>query len=166
MQKLWEDPNFGAMDNTIIQKEEIERILLEYLPQISSVELRQAISTHGKMMHVESGEILMDIGNVIRSIPILLDGSIKVLREDDNGNEILLYYLASGETCAVSLTCCMSSEISSIKAVTNETVRMIQIPVRYGTDEATLPRSTQRGKEMEHTRFGMESHILTTIDNL
>ncbi len=151
------------MENTVIQKEELERIILEHLPQISSVELRSAIGTHGKLVEVEAGEVLMDIGNVIRSIPIVLNGSIKVLREDDNGNEILLYYLGSGETCAVSLTCCMSSEMSTVKAMANEQVRMIQIPVRYMEEWMKYPDWRQFVMATYRARF---EELLEAMDSI
>ena len=158
-----EDSIFVHMENTIIQKEELEKILLEHLPQISSAELRDAISTQGKLIELEAGEILMDVGSVIRSVPILLDGSIKVMREDDDGNEILLYYLDEGETCAVSLTCCMTNEMSSIRAVTNEDVRMIQIPVRFMEEWMKFADWRQFVMNTYRARF---EELLNTMDSI
>ena len=51
------------------------------------------ILEEGRLMEVPAGETIMDIGQYIRSIPLLLSGAIKVLREDEEGDELLLYYL-------------------------------------------------------------------------
>ncbi|MFT4524794.1 MAG: CRP/FNR family transcriptional regulator [Bacteroidia bacterium] len=151
------------MGKTVIQKDELGRIILEYLPQISSVVLRESISENGRLIELEKGETLMEVGSTIRSVPILLDGSIKVLREDDDGNEILLYYLKSGETCAVSLTCCMTNEMSSIRAVTNEAVRMIQIPVKFMEEWMKFPDWRQFVMGTYRARF---EELLNTMDSI
>ena len=151
------------MENTIIQKEELARILLEYLPQISSADLRDSISVNGRLIELKEGETLMEVGSIIRSVPILLEGSIKVLREDDDGNEILLYYLNSGETCAVSLTCCMTNEMSSIRAVTNEPVRMIQIPVKFMEEWMKFPDWRQFVMGTYRARV---EELLNTMDSI
>ena len=51
--------------------------------------------------------IIIEIGDYIKSMPLLINGAIKILREDDNGDELVLYYLESGDTCAMTLSCCM-----------------------------------------------------------
>jgi len=53
------------------------------------------------------------------------------MREDADGNELLLYYLQAGETCAMSLTCCMAFKRSEIRAIAQEDVLMLTIPVDY-----------------------------------
>ena len=73
----------------------------------------------------------MDIGTKITTIPMIASGSVKVLREDDEGHELLLYYLNAGETCAMSLTCCMAFKRSEIRAIAQEKVTMLAIPIDY-----------------------------------
>ncbi|MCB0372466.1 MAG: Crp/Fnr family transcriptional regulator [Muricauda sp.] len=84
----------------------------------------------GKLMEVPSGETIMDIGQYIRNIPLLLSGAIKVLREDEEGDELLLYYLEQGETCSVTMACCMGHTKSEIRAITETDVRIIMVPVQ------------------------------------
>ncbi|RIV46436.1 Crp/Fnr family transcriptional regulator [Flagellimonas pelagia] len=84
----------------------------------------------GKLMEVPAGETIMDIGQYIRSIPLLLSGAIKVLREDEEGDELLLYYLEQGETCSVTMACCMGHTKSEIRAITETDTRIIMIPVQ------------------------------------
>ncbi|AEM70643.1 transcriptional regulator, Crp/Fnr family [Allomuricauda ruestringensis DSM 13258] len=84
----------------------------------------------GKLVEVPAGETIMDIGQYIRSIPLLLSGAIKVLREDDEGDELLLYYLEQGETCSVTMACCMGQTKSEIRAITETETEMIMVPVQ------------------------------------
>ena len=93
--------------------------------------LLEAIDWVASFKTVPKGELLMDVGVYIKFMPLVLNGLIKVMREDNEGNEILLYYLESGKTCAMSMSCCMQLEKSSIRAVAEEDTEIVMIPVQY-----------------------------------
>lgn len=76
-----------------------------------------------------SGEELMRPGMFITYIPIIISGSLKIMRQDDDGKETFLYFLTQGQTCAMSLTCCSASKPSSVRAVAEEDTELIMIPV-------------------------------------
>jgi CRP/FNR family transcriptional regulator len=59
----------------------------------------------------------------------LLEGVVRVCRTDEEGRELLLYYLNPGEVCAMALTCCMSHTKSNIRAVTESNIIQVQIPI-------------------------------------
>lgn len=88
----------------------------------------KSISTYGIIKHFRKDDIIMDIGQDLTHVPLLLNGNIKVLREDHNGNELLLYVLESGDTCSMSLTCCMDKSSSKIRAVVDKDSTVIMIP--------------------------------------
>ncbi|MDF0714537.1 Crp/Fnr family transcriptional regulator [Muricauda sp. 334s03] len=88
------------------------------------------ILEEGKLMEVPAGETIMGIGQYIRSIPLLLSGAIKVLREDEEGDELLLYYLEQGETCSVTMACCMGQTKSEIRAITETDTKIVMVPVQ------------------------------------
>jgi len=111
--------------------ENIADILRENFPKIQDTELVQGIIAQGKLESIDEGDYMIDIGSPIRSIPMIVSGSVKVMREDADGNELLLYYLKAGETCAMSLTCCMEGRKSEIRAVAVEPVKMIVLPVAF-----------------------------------
>lgn len=111
--------------------ENIADILRENFPKIQDTELVQGIIAQGKLESIDEGDYMIDIGRPIRSIPIIVSGSVKVMREDADGHELLLYYLKAGETCAMSLTCCMEGRKSEIRAVAVEPVKMIVLPVAF-----------------------------------
>ena len=91
--------------------------------------LRSAISEKGTYKEFASQEELIREDQYIKSFPIVLSGMIKVCRTDDEGNELLLYYLRPGEVCTVSLICCMDRTRSRVKAVAEEETTAIVVPV-------------------------------------
>ena len=107
----------------------IDQLLDAHFPSILDTELVEAIKEHAIYREVEEGDLMMDIGTKITTIPMIISGSVKVMREDDQGHELLLYYLKPGETCAMSLTCCMAFKRSEIRAVAQEKVTMLAVPV-------------------------------------
>lgn len=109
----------------------INDILNDYFPTLLDTDLIDGIKQHGVYKEVEEGDLLMDIGSVIKNIPMIISGSVKVMREDEEARELLLYYVRPGETCAMSLTCCMAFKRSEIRAVAQEKVTMLSIPVDF-----------------------------------
>ncbi len=103
--------------------------LKSYLPNFTDPKLLQDILDKGQIMHLAPGKVLMEPGQFVKMVPIVLEGSIKILRMDEEGKELFLYYLDAGETCALSLTCCTASKASEIKAVVEEETTLIGIPV-------------------------------------
>ncbi len=82
----------------------------------------------GEVKNYKEGELIIDYGKYIRMMPLIVKGTIKVLRMDERGKEILLYYLSSHETCSMAYSCCLEAKKSEIKAVAEEDVELIAIP--------------------------------------
>lgn len=104
--------------------------LKQALPFITDPKLIQAILDKGQEVIFEHGKAIMEPGQFIKAVPLVLDGSIKIMRMDEEGKELFLYYLEQGETCALSLTCCSASKPSEIKAVVEEKATLVMIPVQ------------------------------------
>ncbi|TLX74731.1 Crp/Fnr family transcriptional regulator [Labilibacter sediminis] len=103
-------------------------VIKEKFPILYEEELVNDIQQNGKLLNFEAGDRLIEIGAYIKQMPLLIKGSLKISREDKDGNELLLYYLNSGETCAMSLTCCMGDVRSNIRATAIEDVEIIMLP--------------------------------------
>jgi len=65
------------------------------------------INKVGLLLEVPEGEDLIRPGQYIKSMPLLLSGSIKIMRPDSEGDELLLYHIEKGDTCAMTMTCCL-----------------------------------------------------------
>lgn len=88
------------------------------------------INQVGNLIHVTEGDKLIEIGDYLRSMPLLISGAIKILREDSEGDELLLYFLEPGDTCAMTLTCCLGQKKSEIRAIAELDTTLIMIPVQ------------------------------------
>lgn len=91
-------------------------------------ELVKEMYQFGEIRQFHEGDLIMDYGKYIRMMPIILKGTIKVLRMDETGKEILLYYLSSNESCSMAYSCCMEAKKSEVKAIAEDEVELIAIP--------------------------------------
>ncbi len=92
--------------------------------------LIEEICEVGKHRKVKEGDVIIEYGQTLEYMPLLLDGAIKVMRQDEEGEELLLYYLEKGDTCTMTLTCCMGEAQSEICAVAETDSDLILIPVK------------------------------------
>jgi CRP/FNR family transcriptional regulator, anaerobic regulatory protein len=101
---------------------------LEKLTHVFEPALIQEIQQFGIWQSFKEGDLIMDYGKYIRMMPIVLSGTIKVYKLDENGNEILLYYLSSSESCSMAYSCCVEAKKSEVKAIAEDDVEIIGIP--------------------------------------
>ena len=142
----------------------ISKELLQPFNYLFDSELINNICDTASIQTYQKNDIIIDIGQNLDFIPVLIEGNIKVLREDDNGDELLLYVLENGDTCAMSLTCCMAKSISKIRAIADEEVSVIMIPIEnmrswFNTNESWRNFILQSYQD----RF---DEMLETIDTL
>ncbi len=90
--------------------------------------LRAEFDQVGIKLDFNTGDIIIEPNKYIKVIPILLKGTIKVIRETNEGNELILYYIKAGQSCAVSLSTSLMNKLSNIKAIAEEKVELIAIP--------------------------------------
>ena len=101
---------------------------LHKLVNIFEPDLLKEIQQFGITQHFKEGDLIMDYSKYIRMMPIILSGTIKVLRKDEEGNEILLYYLSSSESCSMAYSCCIEAKKSEVKAIAEDDVELVAIP--------------------------------------
>ncbi|AWM12566.1 Crp/Fnr family transcriptional regulator [Flavobacterium sediminis] len=107
----------------------MEELLKQAYGYIFEEELLDEIGKVAIYKEFKADDYLIEIGDYIKTMPLLLNGAIKILREDDNGDELLLYFLERGDTCAMTLTCCMGQAKSKIRAVAETDGTLLMIPV-------------------------------------
>jgi CRP/FNR family transcriptional regulator len=90
--------------------------------------LKEDVAKHAMIKVFDAGETIISEDSFIKSVPIVLDGSIKVLRTDPEGRELLLYYIRPGESCIMSFLGALHHERSKVKAVAEETTSLLLIP--------------------------------------
>ncbi|MBZ0327269.1 MAG: Crp/Fnr family transcriptional regulator [Altibacter sp.] len=138
--------------------------LREGYSEIFEAPLLQEISEVGIFKEVSEGHKFIEIGDYVRSMPLLISGAIKILREDGEGDELLLYFLERGDTCAMTMTCCMGQKKSEIRAIAELDTKLIMIPVQK-MEEWTGKYKSWRNFVFKsyHNRF---NELLETIDSI
>ncbi|OYQ33200.1 Crp/Fnr family transcriptional regulator [Flavobacterium cyanobacteriorum] len=115
-------------------------------------------------MDFAEGDCLIEIGQYIRQMPLLINGAIKISREDKVEGELLLYFLEKGDTCAMTLACCLGDTQSEIRAVAETSGSVAMIPI--GKMEEWLGRYKSWRNFVFSSYNKRMSEMLIAIDNL
>ena len=127
-------------------------------------QLLKEIEALGIYREFQEGEKIMEIGEYIKGMPLLISGVIKILREDEDGDELLLYYLERGDTCSMTMACCLGDTQSEIRAIAETDVSLIIVPVRKMEEWISQYRSWRNFVfESYHNRL---NEMLSTIDSI
>ena len=99
---------------------------LEFKP---SAEIKDKLEEYGFKKCFQEGEAILNENAYIKAIPIVVSGSIRVMRTEEDGREILLYYIKSGESCIMSFLGGIHHDTSKIKAIAEEATELLFIPI-------------------------------------
>ncbi|HEX5024531.1 MAG TPA: Crp/Fnr family transcriptional regulator [Agriterribacter sp.] len=106
--------------------------LVEYASEFSSIfepALLAEMGTRSMLMNVNAGRIMIDIDQPVLAVPLVLKGAFRVGRVTSEGQELLLYYAKSGESCAMLFVCWMTTKISSVKVVAEDDSTVLLVPL-------------------------------------
>lgn len=96
--------------------------------------LNKEVLASGQIKRFLAGTVILDINSYIKLIPIVLSGSIKVIKTDEAEKEILLYYIKPGESCIMSFLAGIHNDTSKIKAIVEEDAEVLLIPVSKASE--------------------------------
>ena len=135
----------------------------ELIPQLSEA-FRNELQNNGTLRHFKPGEIILKENVSIRNIPIVITGSLKVMREDKAGKEFFLYYINPGESCIMSLFGGLHSDTSKVKAIAEEETEILLFPAhKVGEWISKYPDWTDFILFLYHKRF---EELLEIIDEM
>ncbi|GER60030.1 Crp/Fnr family transcriptional regulator [Patiriisocius marinus] len=126
--------------------------------------LLEEINSVATFVDIMEGQDIMRPGQYIKSMPLLLSGSIKIMRPDSDGNELLLYHLEKGDTCAMTMSCCMGNTKSEIHAVTETPVKLLMIPIGKMEEWSSKYKTWRNFVYNSYHNRMME--LLESIDNI
>lgn len=138
--------------------------LTDKFSSVFEPELLKEMEAKSKIISVKEGELIIDIGRTVTMIPLLLSGVLKVSRVNENGKELLLYYVSANQSCAMTFTCCMQQYPSEVRAVAESDVEFIAIPIGV-MDEWLMKYPTWKSFVMRTVRSRF-NELLNTIDQL
>lgn len=105
----------------------MENLREQLAPFLEGALIREMEST-SQILHFKEGSVVVEYDAFIKGMPLVLKGTIRVMKRDDEGREILLYYVTSSESCTMAYSCCMESRKSEIRAIADTDVDLISIP--------------------------------------
>lgn len=112
----------------------------------------------------KTGEVIMRTGQYIKSTVLVLEGQIKIYRENADGGEFLMYYLGPGQACAVSMICAIQSQTSEVMAQAEEDTEVLMIPIQLMDDMMNKYKSWyQFVIQTYRSRF---DELLSVVDNI
>ena len=94
-------------------------------------ELYQEIQQHATIKKVKAGDTMLRVGQTIRSAMLILDGIVKLYREDETGKEFFIYHLNAGQACSLSMVCAAKHESSEVLAKALIDATVLSIPLEY-----------------------------------
>jgi CRP/FNR family transcriptional regulator len=104
--------------------------LIAWFPDLDDTRLLRRIQEQGQWREFRTGDELIRPGEVIPFLPLITEGTVRIVRVDEEGREIFLYFLQPGETCALSLDCCRGDARSRVRAVAEENGCLLAVPAR------------------------------------
>jgi CRP/FNR family transcriptional regulator len=124
--------------------------------------LKEEVSQFGQLKKFPSGSVILQEDSYIKAIPLVLKGSLKVMRTDPQGHEILLYYITPGESCIMSFLGGIHNETSKLKAVAEEDCEILFIPVEKASEWIKkFPEWSDFIFKLYHKRF---EELLTAVN--
>lgn len=118
----------------------------------------------GRFLMVREGQPLIEPGMDAKEMPMVVKGTLRVMREDKEGREIFLYYLEGGDACAMSISCCLGTQISEFKVVAEEDATLWMVPMHHIDTWMVKYRSFRKFIfDSYHDRF---DEMLNTIDSI
>jgi CRP/FNR family transcriptional regulator len=110
------------------KKKDFSALLDQYFPQFEN-QLKEEILECAELRTLSPDALMLDIGQRMEVIPLIVSGSVKVFREDEHDHELFLYYLGPGEACAVTMVCSAREGFSKVLAIPEEETQVIEIPL-------------------------------------
>ncbi len=139
----------------------MEQIIDEKELFFTDLALKREIIQQARVRNFHQDHVITQPGDEIMFIPIVLSGCLRILRQNEDGQEVFLYHLYPGQTCAMSLTCCQSGKKSMIKAIAELESRLLMIPVKLTEDWFRFPEWKAYISNNYQTRF---AELLQVID--
>ena len=121
-------------------------------------------SDYGRQVNVKPGEVLIDPRNPGEEMPMVMDGLLKVSQHEEDGREVFLYYLENGETCSMSITCCLENRQMAIRVVAVSDSVIWMVPMKGMND--WIVRYPQFRRFVFNSYQQRFDELLSTIDSL
>ena len=126
--------------------------------------LEEEVQAHSQRKTLPAGTVMMQSNSYVRSIPVVLSGSMRVMREDEDGREVLLYYIKPGESCIMSFLAGIHEDTSKVKLVVEEDSEVLMIPVAKASEWVKIyPEWADFIFKLYHKRFEELLEVINAV---
>lgn len=110
-------------------------------PQFSRLdpESARSLEAASRIIAIPAGTVLFQDGAECSNYVLVLDGSIRVQKVAENGREIVLYRVESGQSCVLTTNCLIARDDYSAAGIAETEVRVLVLPA--ATFRSLLGRS-------------------------
>ncbi|MBW8361224.1 MAG: Crp/Fnr family transcriptional regulator [Kaistella sp.] len=134
------------------------------ISEIVDPEFKKEIAASRDLKHFPSGSVILDINSYVNYIPLVISGSVKVVRTEEDGREILLYYLTPGESCISSILSGLAQDTSKVKAIVEEDAEILMLSLSKGKEWLTkYPEWSTFVFQLYHKRF---EDLVTMVNSI
>jgi len=106
-----------------------KEILKKIFPNFSE-DLIKALAQNGTIVNVYEGQNIISRGDIIKNIPIVLEGTSKIVRTEPSGEEHILFYLKDGEACTAAFSICNNEKQSEVDYIAETNSSVLMFPIR------------------------------------
>ncbi|EJL72176.1 Crp/Fnr family transcriptional regulator [Chryseobacterium populi] len=132
--------------------------------EISDPDFKKEIAESRDLKLFPAGTVILDIDSYVNYIPLVMSGSVKVVRTEEDGREILLYYLTPGESCISSILSGLTRDTSKVKAVVEEDAEILMLSLVKAKEWLTkYPEWSTFVFELYHKRF---EDLVTMVNSI
>ena len=132
--------------------------------EIVDPEFKKEIEESRDLKLFPAGTVILDIDSYVNYIPLVMSGSVKVVRTEEDGREILLYYLTPGESCISSILSGLTQDTSKVKAVVEEDAEILMLSLVKAKEWLTkYPEWSTFVFELYHKRF---EDLVTMVNSI
>lgn len=111
----------------------IDRQWLHFFPILNSIHTSAWHETLDNAIHVKiaAGQMVFRDGESCENYLLVLSGVVRVQKLSQDGHEITLYRLRTGEACEITTTCLLANDFYHAEAVAESDVTAVLMPKIY-----------------------------------
>ena len=116
----------------MIQSATVDREkLLKMYPALSDLNIEQLASLlrPESLLQLPENTELFAEHQPCRGFPLVLEGSIRVIKQSANGRELMLYRVKPGGSCIISSSCLLGKTQYNARGITETAIKLLVLPL-------------------------------------
>jgi len=136
--------------------------LFELYPMLGEVStsLLEDLLSNAAVMHAPAGTVMFDENQPCQGFPLLLSGTVRVIKASSNGRELQLYRVGPGESCILTSSCLLGHAMYHARGIVDQDVVLVALP------PASFKALLSQSELFRDYVFGLFSERLTDLMQL